>query len=130
MSEILDIANALFSKKRFGKLIKDWNEISDETKEKWFFIMNRYLSKTFLEKSYITNSKLVDKVSAMNLWHSFLKDKEFPDNFWSKSEKLKDLSPVDIKLIMTKLELNKESDVFYLNRKHPEIIKEVLKNKK
>lgn len=130
MSEIIDVTDALFSKKRFGKLIKDWNQIPDELKEKWFFIMNRYLSKTFLDKSYINNSKSIDKVSAMNLWHSYLRDKDFPENFWSKSESSKDLSPSDIKWIMIQLELDKESDVFYLNRKHTQIIKEILKTKK
>lgn len=122
MAEIIDIANALFTDKN------KWKDITDEDKEKFFFIFNRYFSKKYPEKSQLLNLKNVDKVSAFNLWFNYMIDKPYPKWFWSKSEKLEksEISEKDYKLLLTNLKI-KESDLDFLIDNHIDFIKEELK---
>ena len=78
--------------------------------------------------SQLLNLKVIDKVSALNLWYGFMLDKPFPKWFWSKSEKGEKLevSEKDYKLILRKLKV-KPSDLDYLIEKHFDFIKEELK---
>ena len=122
MAELIDVANAMFTNKR------NWTNITDEDKEKFFFIFNRYFSKKYPDMSQLLNLKVIDKVSALNLWYGFMLDKPFPKWFWSKSEKGEKLevSEKDYKLILRKLKV-KPSDLDYLIEKHFDFIKEELK---
>jgi len=122
MAEIIDIANALFTDKN------KWKDITDEDKEKFFFIFNRYFSKKYPEKSQLLNLKNVDKVSAFNLWFNYMIDKPYPKWFWSKSEKLEksEISEKDYKLLISNLKI-KESDLDFLIDNHIDFIKEELK---
>lgn len=121
MSEIIDIANAMFRNR------KDWSSIIDEDKEKFFFIFNRYFSKKYLDQSYLLNLKSTNKSESMDLWFHFMKDKPYPNWFWSKSSKEKsEMSEKDYKLLLLKLNI-KESDLDYLINKFPDFIKEELK---
>lgn len=121
MAEIIDIANAMFRNR------KDWPSITDEDKEKFFFIFNRYFSKKYLEQAYLLNLKSTNKSESMDLWFHFMKDKPYPNWFWSKSSKEKsDISEKDYKLLLLKLNI-KESDLDYLINKFPDFIKEELK---
>jgi hypothetical protein len=79
--KLTNITNAMF------RYPSQWVYVTDEQKEKWFFIINRYLSKNYPEKAFYLNDKIIDKVLAMNIWQAFMLDKPFPDMFWSKSEK-------------------------------------------
>jgi hypothetical protein len=56
MAELIDVANAMFTNKT------NWVNISDEDKEKFFFIFNRYFAKKYPEKSQLLNLKVIDKV--------------------------------------------------------------------
>lgn len=121
MANIKLVADAMFYNK------KDWINIPDEEKESCFFIFNRYFSKKFVEKSQLLNIKSIDKISAMNLWFTFMLDKPYPKWFWSKSESSEKpkVSKKDIDLLVKRLEL-KEGDVNYLVDNHFEFIKEEL----
>ena len=123
MAELIDVANAMFRDRN------KWNQINDVDKEKFFFIFNRYFSKKYPTKSYLLNMKSVDKVSSMDLWFHFMKDKPYPNWFWSKSPKLSKtgLSQKDFELLRDKLELNKEDDLIYLIENHAKMIEEELK---
>ena len=81
---LIDVTNALFKDK------SNWNRISDDEKEKNFFIINRFMSKKFPEKSKLLNDKLINKVSAMDTWFIFMLSQPYPTWFWSKSETKKD----------------------------------------
>jgi hypothetical protein len=81
---LIDVTNALFKDK------SNWNRISDDEKEKNFFIINRFMSKKFPEKSKLLNDKLINKVSAMDTWFIFMLSQPYPNWFWSKSETKKD----------------------------------------
>lgn len=121
MAELIDVANAMFKNK------KDWVNITDEDKEKFFFIFNRYFSKMYPEKSQLLNLKNINKVSSMDLWYHFMVKKPYPVWFWSKSKKEKPIIPdKDFRLLMRKLNL-KDLDVEYLIDNHFDFINEELK---
>jgi hypothetical protein len=96
----------------------DWTQLvdvplSDEDKEKFFFIFNRYFSKKYTKKSQLLNNKNVDKSISLDLWYYFMLDKPYPNWFWSKSPKFEktDIPDSDFKLLFLKLGLNKEQDL-------------------
>lgn len=121
MAELIDVANAMFRNKT------EWVKITDEDKEKNFFIFNRYFCKKYPDKAQLLNLKNIDKVSSMNLWYHFMLNKSYPNWFWSKSEKEKPiLPPKDIKLLLRKLKI-KDIDLYYLIDNHFDFIEEELK---
>lgn len=126
MAGITDVANAMF------KFKKDWiynhngDKISDEDKETFFFIYNRYFSKLYPEKAQLLNLKNIDKVLAMDLWFNFMKTQPYPSNFWSKTPKQeKELPEKDYKLLLKGLKVD-QFDLDYLIEKFPDFIKEEL----
>ena len=123
MAELIDVANAMFRNK------KDWKNITDLDKEKFFFIFNRYFSKKYTTKSQLLNNKNVDKSTSLDLWYYFMLDKPYPNWFWSKSPKFEktDIPDSDFKLLFLKLGLNKEQDLIYLLDNYPDLIQEELK---
>jgi hypothetical protein len=122
MAELIDVAKAIFTNKN------NWKNISDEDKERFFFIFNRYFSKKYPEKSQLLNLKVIDKVSALDLWYHFMLNKPYPNWFWSKSEKAEksDISEKEYKLLLLNLKI-KDIDLDYLIEHHIEFIKEELK---
>ena len=118
---LLSISNTIFKNR------KNWKFVTDEQKNKWFFIFNRNFSKKFPEKAKLFNIKSVDKVSAMNLWYQFMADKPYPSWFWSKSETTEksEISEKDYKLLLKKLKI-KEIDLDYLIINNFNFIKEEL----
>ena len=118
---LLAIANAMFKNRL------NWNNVSNTLKEKWFFIFNRYFSKTYPEKAQLLNLKTIDKVTAMELWFQFMKTQPYPDNFWSKSPKKENegLTDKERKSLRKHLRID-DHDLDYLCRRYPDIIKEEL----
>jgi hypothetical protein len=108
MAELIDVFKALVSK-------SDWSKITDDDKIKNFFIINRYMSKKYLERAQLLNLKTIDKVSALDLWHYFIKDKPYPNWFWSKGEKAKksEIPDKDYRLLLQNLKV-KDIDLDYL----------------
>ena len=127
MSNIIRVSEALFKNK------SKWNSLSDSDKELTFFIFNRYFSKTYPEKSYLLNSKKIDKKSAMDAWFHFMKNEKYPYNFWKKSTSLKEkdkskkINNSDFSLLMDKLKLNKEEDLHFLIKNYIDLVLEELK---
>jgi hypothetical protein len=121
MAELIDVAKAIFTNKN------NWKNISDEDKERFFFIFNRYFAKKYPEKSQLLNLKVIDKVSALDLWYHFMLNKPYPNWFWSKSEKgvKSDISEKEYKLLLLNLKI-KDIDLDYLIEHHIEFIKEEL----
>jgi hypothetical protein len=122
MAELIDVAKAIFTNKN------NWKNISDEDKERFFFIFNRYFAKKYPEKSQLLNLKVIDKVSALDLWYHFMLNKPYPNWFWSKSEKVEksDISEKEYKLLLLNLKI-KDIDLDYLIQHHIDFIKEELK---
>ncbi len=121
MAELIDIVNSITKK-------NGWDKITDEDKIKFFFIVNRYMSKMYPEKAQLLNLKTIDKILALDLWYNFMLSQPYPKWFWSKSEKNEksDISEKDFNLLLIKLRIKKE-DLEYLIDKHPSFLKEELK---
>jgi len=121
MAELIDVFNALRG--------KNWNKISEDDKVKNFFIINRYMSKKYPEKAQLLNSKLIDKATALDLWHHFMKTEPYPNWFWSKGQKVEkaELNSKDFDLLFSKMDLNKKEDLIYLYENFPDIIEQELK---
>ncbi len=66
---------------------KDWCWVTNEQKEQFFFIFNRYFSRKYPNLSQLVNHKLIDKSVGMDLWFEFMKNKPYPQWFWSKTKK-------------------------------------------
>jgi hypothetical protein len=122
-NNLLQITNCMFKNR------ENWKWVTDDQKEEFSFIVNRLFSKMYPEYSEICNIKNIDSVSVMNLWFYFQDGKNYPQWFWSKSQKIEktEISEKDFKLLMVKLNINKEEDLIYLIDHFPEIIKEELK---
>jgi hypothetical protein len=123
MAELIDVVNSMFKNRQ------SWNNITDSDKEKYFFIINRYLSKQYPTKAYFVNIKNVNKSVCLDLWFHFMKDKPYPVWFWSKSSKTENskIDKNDFQLLKYKLNLDKDSDLDYLIEQNFELIKEELK---
>lgn len=121
MAELIDVFKALVSK-------SEWSKIKDDDKIKNFFIINRLMSKKYPEKSQLLNLKVIDKVSALDLWYHFMLNKPYPNWFWSKSEKAEksDISEKEYKLLLLNLKI-KDIDLDYLIQHHIDFIKEELR---
>lgn len=122
-NNLLQITNCLF------RYRQNWKWVTDEQKKEFSFIVNRFFSKRYPEYTELLNSKNQDPVSIMNIWYEFQEGKEYPNWFWSKSNKIgkSDISDNEFKLLMDKLHINKENDLLYLMNIFPDIIKEELK---
>lgn len=122
MANLKLVADAMFYKKN------EWVNIPDEEKEACFFIFNRYFSKKYINQSQLLNLKSIDKVSSMNIWFNFMKNKPYPKWFWSKSESPEKpkISKKDIDLLVRRLSV-KEIDIIYLIENHFEFIKDEIK---
>jgi hypothetical protein len=121
MAELIDVFNAMLKNK------KDWVKITDEDKEKFSFIFNRYFSKKYIEQAAFMNLKGIDKVLVMDLWYKFMLTQPFPRWFWSKSDKVDKpkITEKELKMLVIKLKV-KPDDINYLIDKHPEFIKDEL----
>jgi hypothetical protein len=122
-NNLLQITNCMFKNR------ENWKWVTDEQKEEFSFIVNRLFSKRYPEYSDLSNIKNIDSVSVMNLWFHLQEGKPYPQWFWSKSQKIEksEISEKYFKLLMVKLNINKEEDLIYLLDHFPEIIKEELK---
>jgi hypothetical protein len=121
MANLKLISDAMFTNK------VNWKDVSDDEKESCFFIINRMFSKKYPEKSQLLNLKTIDKVTSMDLWYSFMKEKPYPNWFWSKIEKVEKskIPDIDYKLLLQKLKI-KDIDLDYLIEHHIDFIKEEL----
>ena len=76
---LLQISNIMFKDR------SKWSEVTDEEKGDFLFIFNRFFSKRYPEFSQLLNISGTNPVVGMDLWFNFMKDKPYPQWFWSKS---------------------------------------------
>ncbi len=118
--ELVEFVNSLLKR-------KDWDKVKSEDKEKYHFIVNRYLSKKYPDKAFFLNTKGNDKSDAMDIWFYFLSNEPYPNWFWSKTptkEKNK-VADKDYKLLLNKMRI-KSFDLDYLIEHNWDFIKEEL----
>ena len=119
---LLAVTNAMFRNH------SDWKYVTDDQKTKFFFIINRLLSKKYPEVSQLLNNKNINYVIGMELIFQFMRDKPYPKWIWSKSEKNKisNLSEEESELIKRSLEC-KDSELEFLIRNYSDELKEEIK---
>lgn len=110
---------------------KYW-EISDEDKEKNFFIINRKLSRNYPKIAQFFNDKYIDKPSAIDKWFYFLKnEKRIPQWYWGNKNKIKNkkndfLNENNILILKERLDL-KDNDINFLYKNYNQELNEYLK---
>jgi len=116
-----------------NSLLKDrhcYKTIPIKYKEDNFFIINRFLSKKFPEQAQKFNKKNIDKSLALDLWFLYLRHKKPKTIYkwiWNKvPPKKRDISEVDFKHLLEKMEIRRE-DLEFLIRYHKDYINEELK---
>ena len=119
---LLGVTNVMF------KNHSDWKYVTDDQKVKYFFIVNRLLSKKYPEISQLLNDKQIDYSVGMDLIFLFMKDKPYPKWFWSKTEKKKDFifSDEELTLIKNNFEF-KDSELEFIIKFNSDELKEEIK---
>lgn len=119
---LLAVTNCIFRDK------KNWVFVSDEQKQKFFFIVNRLLSKKYPDISQLLNQKNINQVVGMDLIFEFMKDKPYPNWFWSKDNKSKqsDILEIEMELLRTKTGLKSE-EIQFLMKNYPNECQEEIK---
>jgi hypothetical protein len=130
MKKIEDHLLAVFNAMTKNK--EDWQYVTDEQKEKYWFIINRNLSKIYPYHSEKLNIKDFDKKYILDIWFNFLKDKPYnvySKKFWSKpnlkSKSKEELLSNDILLLSKKINLNNKDILFLFKYYKEELIEEL-----
>lgn len=123
----------------FNTMIKNRNEyqfVTNEQKDKYFFIINRNMSKKYPYLAQLINDKTINKSAGMDLWFNFISSRKwttdngsYPKWFWSKSDKPTDKPEVTEKennILLQKFDIKQEElDLIISN--YPDEFKEELK---
>ena len=121
-NNILAISNVMFRNK------EDWSKVSDDQKDQFFFIFNRYFSKKYPIESQLLNSKSIDKTIGMDLWFHFMKSKPYPKWFWSKStekSEKEEFNEKELLMLRQYLDIKSEELDFLIKHHKDEIIEEL-----
>ena len=121
-------------------ILKDksnYNNLSDEDKEKFFFIVNRKFARKYPKHAQFFNVKGIDKPSALDIWYQyFIKERttNIPDWYWFKQSSIKkdktSLNKDEIEYLTSLYDLT-TNDLFYIEKNYPDELKtEVKKFKK
>ena len=73
-----------------------YKKLSDEDKEKFFFIINRKFARAFPKHAQYFNNKNIDKASALDIWYNFFIKKRaqgIPTWYWFKQTIKKEKFP-------------------------------------
>ena len=120
MAELIDVFNTMIKR-------GNWSAITEDDKNKNFFIFNRYFSKMYPEQAQLLNLKNIDKVVGMELWYQFMKNEPYPKFFFfildTKDKYV--LTKKEYKMLLVSLKI-KPDDLDYLIEKHFDFIKEEL----
>jgi hypothetical protein len=130
---ILEVSKSLFSNSDF------WKNVESEDKKKFFFIINRYLSKKFPDLSNKFNLSNVRGDVGLDIWRNFIQSDNYKklnlgwwgDWFWDpKTNKIKDkyvFKKEDLDLIKKIHNIDKDSDIEYLVKFFDNELKEEIK---
>ena len=121
-NNILAISNVMFRNK------EDCSKVSDDQKDQFFFIFNRYFCKKYPIESQLLNSKSIDKTIGMDLWFHFMKSKPYPKWFWSKStekSEKEEFNEKELLMLRQYLDIKSEELDFLIKHHKDEIIEEL-----
>lgn len=120
-NNILALSKSMFTNQN------DWGKVKNEQKEQFFFIFNRYFSKRYPDFSFLLNSKDQNKSTGMDLWFEFMKNKPYPQWFWSKSTKPTEdmITDKNFEQLMIHLDIGSEELRHLIKHYKDEIIEEI-----
>lgn len=111
----------------------EYKNLSDEDKEKFFFIINRKFARKYPKHAQFFNKKGFDKASAMDIWFNFFTKERtlnIPEWYWFKQNSSKrnksSLNKEEIEYIMNIYNIT-EKDIFFIENNYPSDLKEELK---
>ncbi len=113
-----------------------YKDLSDEDKEKFFFIMNRKFARRFPKHAQFFNDKGMNKSSALDVWyHFFIKQRTtgIPSWYWFKLSGKKEksiLKKEEEEFFLEYYDLRHEDLNFLINFYPDELKEEVKKFKK
>lgn len=125
--EFTHIVDFIFKNKEKYELL------TDEDKEKNFFIINRKFAREYPIHAEFFNKKNSNKATALDIWFAFFYKKrtiDTPKWYWFTKKKTETVSAIikkeEIKYFMDFYDIT-EDDVMYLIKNHTEEIKEEIK---
>lgn len=127
MFDFTHIVDFIFKKQ------SEYKRLSNEDKEKFFFIINRKLARKFPIHAQFFNKKNIDKSNALDIWYYFFVKKGtngIPTWYWGnkkKKEKENELIKKDDILLLCNFYNLKENDINFLIKYYPEYILEETK---
>ncbi len=110
----------------------EYKKLSNEDKEKFFFIINRKFARAFPTHAQFFNKKSIDKSNALDIWYQFFIKKGIkgiPSWYWTPKKSAKEKSIAtknEIEFLMNFYDI-KENDVKFLIQHHREEVIEELK---
>ena len=127
MYDFTHIVDMVFKKKN------EYKKLSDEDKEKNFFIINRKFARGFPTHAQFFNNKSIDKSNALDVWYQFFIKKRTTDipswyRFKQTNKREKSLITKDDVQFLIEFYDIKERDVNFLLEHYPdEVIEEIKK---
>lgn len=112
-----------------------YNELSDEDKKKFFFIVNRKFARMYPKQAQFFNKKGIDESSALDIWYYFFVKKRIiniPQWYWFKlsgKTKKKTTKKEEYEFLTEFYNLRNE-DVEFLEEYYPDELKDELKKLK
>ena len=109
-----------------------YKNLSDDDKEKFFFILNRKIARRYPKHAQFFNTKGIDKSSAMDVWYNyFIKTNttKIPDWYWFKlsGKKEKSLLKKDEEEFFLEYYDLKRNDLKFLMDFYPDELKVEIK---
>ncbi len=110
----------------------DYKNLSDEDKEKAFFMINRKFARAYPSHAQFFNNKSINRASSVDIWYHFFIKKRVqgtPDWYWFKQTTKKEKSIAtkdDVQFLMNLYDI-REYDIDFLIKHYPEDVIEELK---
>jgi hypothetical protein len=128
-SDLYNITKVIFKNRG------SWRSVTEDQKNEFFFIINRYLAKKYPEYSLKMNSKGQDKVIGLDIIYNLFGELPYPDWFWASKGGNKDingdkLTKSEREFLIKKWELGGDFDLDWIIKKNPELVKDEIKNLK
>ena len=127
MYELKHVVDYIFKDKQ------NYKNLSDEDKEKFFFIVNRKFARKYPKHAQFFNQKGFDKASALDIWYNFfIKERTLnvPEWYWFKqisSKKEKSFLSKEESEYLLKIYNISENDLYYIEKNYTDELKDEVK---
>lgn len=110
----------------------EYENLSHEDKEKFFFIINRKFARKFPKHAKFLNKKSIDKSIALDIWYYFFVKQRIngiPEWYWFKQKTNKEktfLKPEETDFFINFYDIT-EKDINFIEKNYPDELKEEVK---